>query len=61
MIKFKLFENVDIAFLRDLQDITNPTKEKINNTVIPLMLEFEKLANKTTIQNIYFAYYEARS
>lgn len=59
MIKFKLFENVDIAFLRDLQDITNPTKEKINNTVIPLMLEFEKLANKTTIQNIYFAYYES--
>lgn len=59
MIKFKLFKNINVISLCNLQNITSLTKEKINNTVIPLMLEYEQLTNRTTIQNIYFAYDES--
>lgn len=59
MIKFKLFKNINVISLYNLQNITSLTKEKINNTVIPLMLEYEQLTNRTTIQNIYFTYDES--
>ena len=59
MIKFKLFKNIIVISLYNLQNITSLTKEKINNTVIPLMLEYEQLTNRTTIQNIYFTYDES--
>ena len=60
MIKFKLFKNINVISLYNLQNITSLTKEKINNTVIPLMLEYEQLTNRTTIQNIYFTYDESK-
>ena len=59
MIKFKLFKNINVISLYNLQNITSLTKEKINDTVIPLMLEYEQLTNRTTIQNIYFTYDES--
>ena len=54
MIKIRLFGNIYISFLRDLQDIAGSTKEKINNIVIQFIHNEKSLARHMIWDTISF-------